>query len=281
MALLRECIIVGGKASGSHVLGKMRDRNYNPKLKIVRELTPDGLEIAYIEDQQTGYLEGMNANGIGLVNAALLVSADEKAADQYWMRQKKKKGSSNDGPRVKKALELPKLSQVIKSLVGYDDGLKGHTLVGSPTSLYSIEMTSQHNPIIKKLDPTTGYDVRTNHGEDHEGAGYTPEKHPEDYLSSKIRKATAQVKLTGVDDAEALMPSIASQEFEGGSNMNMMRRTPNMRSSSQVLMNLDDLELTCYLFPGECSFSGIVDNTPDNYEPKINIVVKEYDDGKE
>ena len=218
----------------------------------------------------------MNSNGIGVVNAALLVSADEKAADDYWMAQKKKKGSSNDGPRIKQALALPKLSEVIKSLVGYDEGLKGHTLVGSPTSLYSIEMTSKHNPIVRKLDPSTGYDVRTNHGEDHAGAGYTPEKHPEDYLSSKIRKATAQVKLTGIDDVEQIMPAMASQEFEGESNMNMMRRTPAMRSSSQILLNLDDLELTCYLFPGECSFDGIVDETPDNYEPKINIVVRQY-----
>ena len=51
-----------------------------------------------------------------------------------------------------------------------------------------------------------------------------------------------------------------------------------MRTSSHVMMHLDKLELMCYLLPGECSFEGIIDKTPDDYEPKIKIKVKEYDD---
>ena len=38
----------------------------------------DGVEVAYIHDLDTGYLEGMNAAGLGMVNAALLVGKDEK-----------------------------------------------------------------------------------------------------------------------------------------------------------------------------------------------------------
>ena len=276
--LIRECIIVGGKASGSHVLGKTRDRNYTPNLEIVRDLTADGVEVVYIHDLDTNYLEGMNSEGIGIVNAALLVSDDEAAADKYWSRAKKK-GTSNDGPRIAKALTFPRLSQVIKSIVGFDDGLKGHTLVASPKAMYSIEMTSKHNPIVKKLDPKTGFDVRTNHGEDHPGAGYTPTGFPEDYVSSKVRKAAAATAISDLDNHEEIMPAIASQQFNRSSNYNTMRKVKDgMRSSSQVMMHLDDLELMCYLIPGECKFHGVTDRTPEDYEPVIKINVKEYND---
>jgi hypothetical protein len=218
----------------------------------------------------------MNEKGVGIVNAALLVSEDEKAADAYWKRAKKKKGSSKDGPRMFHALGQPTLSKCIKSLVSYQDGIKGHTFVGSPTSLYSIEMTSKHNPIINKLDPTTGFDVRTNHGEEHAGAGYTAEKHPEDYLSSKVRKATAQVNLVDLENHEDLMPALTQQPFEPDSNMNMLRRTDDMRTSSQIMLNLDDLEFILYMFPEEGTFNGVVDNTPDDHDPKINIRIISY-----
>ena len=79
MKIIRECIVVGGRASGGHVLGKTRDRNYSPRVNIVRELTDDGIEIVYMHDLDTDYMEGMNSNGIGVVNAALLVGKDEKA----------------------------------------------------------------------------------------------------------------------------------------------------------------------------------------------------------
>jgi hypothetical protein len=275
--ILEECIIIGGKASGFHVLGKSRDRNYKPNLSVVREII-DGIEVVYMHDEHTNYLEGMNEKGIGIVNAALLVSEDEKAADAYWKLSKKKKGSSKDGPRVFHALAQPALSKCIKSLVSYEDGIKGHTFVGNPTSLYSIEMTSKHNPIINKLDPATGFDVRTNHGEEHAGAGYTPDGFPEDYLSSKIRKATAQIELVDVDDPEELMPALAYQPFEPASNMNMLRRTGDMRTSSQIMMNLNELEFILYVFQNEGNFHGLVDKTPDDYDPKINVRVIEYRD---
>ena len=275
MSSLRECIVIGGRASGGHVLGKTRDRNYSPRLKVIRVLSPDGIEIVLLYDLDTHYMEGMNSEGIGIVNAALLVTDDEKATKKYWGRTKKK-GTSNDGPRIFRALSCPKLSQAIKSLVGYDSGLKGHTLVGNPTSLYSIEMTSKHNPIIDKLDPDAGFNVRTNHGETHTNAGYDPNTQPEDYLSSKIRKATAQSTLADLDDHEELMPAITVQNFKKDSNYNMRRTTDNMRTSSQTMMHLDKLQFICYLFPEECKFMGMEDRTPSDYEPKISVNIKKY-----
>ena len=41
-------------------------------------------------------------------------------------------------------------------------------------------------------------------------------------------------------------------------------------------MNLDEKEVTLYLFPDEVTYRGIEDKTPDDYEPKIKVSIKEY-----
>ena len=270
--IIEECIVVGGKASGGHVLGKNRDRNYSPRLRVVRDIM-DGVEVAYIHDLDTGYMEGMNAAGLGMVNAALLIGKDEKEV--------KGKVKSDDGPRMENALRHTKLSDMIKALISYMDGIKGHTIVGSPQSLYSIEMTSQTNPVVRKLNPTTGFDVRTNHGEEHPEAGYTPRTHPDDYLSSKIRKATAQVQLANIDDHEKLMPALAQQHFDAASNFNMLRATKKMKTTNQILLHLDKKEMIVYIVPGHCKYQGIVDNCPEGYDHAIKVRVMEYPSGEE
>ena len=86
--------------------------------------------------------------------------------------------------------------------------------MGNPDSLYSVEMSSEHTPIINKLDPTSGWDIRTNHGHEHTGAGYTPDRRPDDYMSSKIRQAQAEVELSDVNNFEDVAPALAKQNFE-------------------------------------------------------------------
>lgn len=275
---LEECIIVAGETEGKNVLAKSRDRNYHARVKIVRDLCDDGeTEVVYFEDLDTGYAEGMNSHGLGVVNAALAVSEDENEV--------KGKVRSEDGPRMIHALKTSKtIDDAVKSLVGYKGGIKGHTFVGNPGGVYSIEMSSEHTPVINKLDPTTGFDVRTNHGKDHDGAGYTPDRRPKDYMSSKIRKAQAEVELAGISDFEEVAPAIAKQHFDPDSNDNMLRRVPSeagMVTVSQVAMHLPNKEMIFYYFPDECDFEGVEDRTPEDYEPKINVRVVERQETSE
>lgn len=268
-----ECIIVGGEIDGDHVLAKSRDRNYHARVEIIRDLLEDGTEVVYFQDLDTGYAEGMNSHGLGVINSALSISDDEKAKDKT-----KGKVASDDGPRMINALQYHDIDEAIKSLVGYMGGIKGHTFVGNPTSLYSIEMSSEHTPVITPLDPKTGFDVRTNHGIEHDGAGYSPDRRPDDYMSSKIRKAQAEVELSDIADFEAIAPALAQQQFEPESNNNMLRRTvpdAGMVTTSQVAMHLPNREFIFYYFPNECDFEGLVDKTPDDYEPVIGIKVIE------
>ena len=276
---LEECIIVAGETDGKNVLAKSRDRNYHARVKIVRELGDDGeTEVVYFEDLDTGYAEGMNSHGLGVVNSALSIADDEKAKDKT-----KGKVTSDDGPRMIQALKHSTIDDAVKSLVGFMGGIKGHTFVGTPDAVYSIEMSSEHTPVINRLDPTTGFDVRTNHGKDHDGAGYTPDRRPADYLSSKIRKSQAEVELADIEDFNDVAPALAKQHFDPDSNDNMLRRVPKdlgMTTTSQVAMHLPNKEFVFYYFPNECDFNGIEDRTPENYKPQINIRVVERQEDK-
>ncbi len=71
------CIIASGRFDGKKCLFKNRDRNYLPRVRIYHTLI-DGVEVVYMEDEITGWTEGMNEYGIGIVNSALAVAADEK-----------------------------------------------------------------------------------------------------------------------------------------------------------------------------------------------------------
>lgn len=263
-----ECIIVAGSTEGKNILAKSRDRNYHARVEIIRDLLDDGTEVVYFQDLDTGYAEGMNSHGLGVVNAALSISEDENEV--------KGKVRSEDGPRMIQCLKNKTIEDAVKSLVGFKGGIKGHTFVGNPESVYSIEMSSEHTPVINKLDPAAGFDVRTNHGIEHQGAGYTPDRRPNDYMSSKIRKAQAEVELAGIDDFEEVAPSLAKQNFDHDSNDNMLRRVPSeagMVTTSQVAMHLPNREFIFYYFPKECDFEGVIDKTPEDHKPEIDIRV--------
>ena len=74
---LNECTSVATTIQGKTLIAKNRDRTYIPKVKIVREII-NGLETAYMYDEDTDYAEGMNEAGIGIVNTTLQGKSDEK-----------------------------------------------------------------------------------------------------------------------------------------------------------------------------------------------------------
>ena len=63
-------------------------------------MSGNGVELCYMVDQDTDWSEGMNSNGIGLVNSALFVKRDEKDFD----KTKKNKAPSKDGIIIRHAL---------------------------------------------------------------------------------------------------------------------------------------------------------------------------------
>jgi hypothetical protein len=270
---LNECVAVHKVLDdGCVCLAKNRDRTYNTNMTIIRELVDD-TEIVYIHDEDTDWSEGLNEHGIGIVNTALLVNRDENEK-----KIAKKTGQpSADGKKIRVALAKPKLSEAIKSLMYYkgtdelDVGVKGHTFIANPKHSFSIEMTSKHLPIVKRLNKKYDH-IRTNHGYSYPDSGYTKGM---DYTSSKMRHTISHKELKGVKNDYEILNRLSKHYSNVPSWASPYRDTNKLSTTSQVLMNLGELKLILRLDKKKGEWSGIIDRTPDWYKPKI-IIQTEY-----
>jgi len=282
--LLQECIITHSVLNNKVLLAKNRDRAYDAKVSVVRELIGD-IELVYILDDDTDWSEGMNSAGIGIINSALMVNADEKEKKMI-----KRKGKvSEDGLKIRKALSYSKIAKVVKSIIHFygedvlDVGVKGHTFLADTKNSVSIEMTSRHKPAIKKLNRKHNH-VRTNHGYKYTDSGYTsgPNK-----TSSEVRWKIAHKVLN-----TAKKPSDILDGLSGYYPVDMrnnpyrdkdMVQSPTSKdilsTTSQILMNLNDLIFTVRMDQDKSEYLGIDDRTPEWYDPKIKIKV-EYSKNK-
>lgn len=264
---MNECIIVASKFKNNAVIiAKNRDRMYVPEIKIVHKIK-NGVEIAFIYDINTGWAEGLNEYGIGILNTALMVGHDEKE-----QKIVKKTGiKSKDGKKIIKALSYDNIENVLDSIVHYGDkedvGVKGHTFVISSSGEgYAVEVTSKHEAEVKSLDMSQ-INVRTNHGFYYTDAGYTD---GDDYLSSKMRKAQAE-KIPQDIGAKGILNYLKKQNYKKDSNLNMNRDTNKMKTTGQILLDLTNLILYYDSINGKSDFIKIDNQLPDNYKPKIKI----------
>jgi len=266
---LEECITVAKMFSGDMILGKNRDRNYRPNLKIVRDRTSYGIETCCVIDVNTDWTEGMNDLGIGVVNTALFVKRDEKDYD----KAKKKMAPSKDGVRVREALGKGSFADAVRSLATYHGGIKGHTFIGNGKKLVTIENTSRVNPVVKIKDLNKEPIVRTNHGIEHTEAGYQDGK---DKLSSELRMINALNVTHQTSNWQNLFPNFYRHKQDKGPKFDLVRAQNKLWTSSQMIMNISKKEMILYLVPDQVKFVGIENNLPTGYKPKISIRVLKY-----
>lgn len=267
--MVEECIIVAKnfEKQNKFILFKNRDRAYKPTVKVVHEIL-NGVEVAYLVDTITGWTEGLNEFGIGIVNTALLVEYDEKE-DKIL---DKKNVKSQDAPKVLKLLQTKKLSEAAKIAVEYKGGIKGHSFISDGKNIISIEMTRKHKAKTQLLK-TKDLAVRTNHGEIYKDAGYTS---GQDLKSSLTRKKDAITTAKNTDSWEVLARNIRKQKYVGRDvGLNMTRKTNKMNTTTQMLLNLTDKEMRLYAISGKVKFIGIENKLPKNYRSKITIKIFE------
>jgi hypothetical protein len=276
---VNECIITHSILDKKVIMAKNRDRAYTAKVKVVRELVGQ-IEIVYILDDDTDWSEGMNSKGIGIINSALMVDADEKE------KKKIKKGGkpSEDGLKIRRALMYPKLSETIKSIIKFtgkdkaDVGVKGHTFVASKAKSFAIEMTSEQGPAIKELDRRLGH-VRTNHGYEYGNAGYTS---GQSKTSSHTRWDIAQKVLQKakkptdvLDGLSGYYPvNMKNNPYRNIDKVKNKTKKDVLSTTGQLMMNLTDLEFLVRMDSDKSEWLGIEDRTPDYYNPKIKIKVE-------
>ncbi len=273
---LDECLVVGGTIGTNFVLAKNRDRKVPPTVSIVRKLSKNGTEMVLMYDKRTRYVEGMNQHGIGILNATLLNEEDSRSRSGYNHRQ---------GNIIHRALCCSSLQEAIGILCTHSGGIEGHTIVSDPLRMFHIELMHGKQAKVSQLDPTTGWDARTNHGIHFAEAGYMP-RDGKIYMSSNYRKTMAEIELNGVENEQDVMKVMRQQHNEPDSHMNMHRRVPNdaeehpgFITTSQIVMNLTDLHFLFHCYNDYCDFKeDIEDLTPEGHEPKIKITISKSDD---
>jgi hypothetical protein len=102
-------------------------------------------------------------------------------------------------------------------------------------------------------------------------SGYTS---GEKYLSSKLRKISAEKSVDKVEDWKQIAQAMRKEYFPKKPQLNMKRDTQEMSTSSQTVMNLTDKVLQITYFKGKVNeFKGINRKLPEGYQPKITIEV--------
>jgi len=261
----KSCVIVAGTWEGKQCLFKNRDRTYNPALQLVHELR-EGVEVLYMEDLDTGYLEGINEFGVGMLNSSLLVGRDEKEKKLVEVTGQKAKAR----PVFLKSLSQKTLDDSLEVVKNHRGGVFGHTLCADSKEVHLYESTSEH----LGTDTTLHWkddSVRTNHGITYADAGYTEGP---DHLSSVRRRTRAGELLEKVKK-----PGQIAKLFRDDSNKDnkncVVRDTKKYWTSSQILLNLKDKHLTLYHVKGRCDFKGVKNKLPKDYKAKLSFTVEE------
>ena len=256
---LNECVIARLNLDGNIILAKNRDRMYAPELEVIHELV-NGVEVVYMHDILTDWSEGMNSNGIGIVNASLSVAFDEREGD--IAKDKAKSGSSGkpsyDGFKIRTALSKAKLPQALRSVIS------------SPKHSFVVEMTSKHLPSIKRISEAETI-TRTNHGTAYPGAGYASGVKRDSSIS---RQEIAYNTLIGISSEDEILDAL-SRQHSTDKFMNPYRRdnSYDIATSSQVLMNLTNLKFEFRHDASESVFKGFVNKLPKGYKPKIQVII--------
>jgi len=241
------CIIIAKYFPGVGWAGaKNRDRNYTPELDFV-ESESHGIDRMMMHDRITGYKEGINSNGISILNTSLDVYDDESEVDAGTAK------TSPDGRIIAHALMQKNVLNAVKVLI--KSKLGGCTIVFDRDNLYLIEAsdwdgTKPFKWVAKKI-PKTKTIVRTNHGIWLPDAGYQKkaDNHSEtaSRVSSDARLLQAQLVAKHAKTPEDLVDGMC-QVYINHPQLNIMRTSTEgkkMRTTSQQLCVPSERTLYC------------------------------------
>jgi len=151
------CVIVYTKIGNNQILAKNRDRTYRPKISIIHEVV-HGLEVVYLRDEITGWVEGINANGEAIVNSTM-----GRMDGKHPVKALNKKKNV-----IYQMLTTPAHNGNFYNKIKLKNNylLEGNTLlVMGEGRVYHIENTNQENLVVEQISVTkTNTRVYSNHG---------------------------------------------------------------------------------------------------------------------
>ena len=240
------CIIVAKYFPGTGWAGaKNRDRKYIPTLDFIED-TKDNVSRMMMHDRVTGYKEGINSQGLSILNTSLDVGDDEPDVDSG------KAKSSPDGRAIAEALLQRDPRAAVKMLL--KRRLVGCTIVFNRDTLYLIEAsdrdgTASYRYKVREI-PQNQTVARSNHGIFLPWASFQRGKDPQqtrDRISSEARLLQAEMVVDTARKPEDLVDGMC-KVYVRNPQLNIMRTStePNkFRTTCQLLCVPKERTLYC------------------------------------
>ena len=286
------CVIFYAKINDKIILAKNRDRVFKPEVQIVHSII-NGNEICYIQDITTGWVEGINENGCGIINSTLNLK------DGNVVVKKKKNYVSLKSNQIFNTLCDSKKKN-IKNLIKNNKNViffEGNTLLATDNNVYHIEQDLEKKYILSKAKNNSVY---TNHGINMPNEGYTKGVKG---LSSHLRKKIIEKELEELEKLEKTkktgikcdnkfydkISDILNKDyvnvdpiFHPYRDRNVTRKRSKyienkkmiVSTTGQLILNITDLELVYYSDINNSKKVKYINKLPKDYIPKIRLVVK-------
>ena len=241
------CVIVAKYFDGIGWAGaKNRDRNYTPTLSFI-ESNDDGISRMMMHDEITGYKEGINSDGISILNTSLDVYDDEAEVDAGTVKTSPDGRTIADALLQKDALAAAKL--IVKRKMG------GCTMVFDCDNMFLIEASDWDGKkpyqFVARRVPNDQTIARTTHGVWLPAAGYqrkpTNKSETLSRISSETRLLLAEAVVESAEDPEDLVDGMC-QVYINDPQLNIMRTSTDrkkMRTTSQQLCVPNERTLYC------------------------------------
>ena len=301
------CVILYTEIDGKKILAKNRDRNYKPHIKIIHEIV-NGIEIAYIKDSDTGWVEGLNEHGYGLVNATLFhknknnkTSKYDTNKDSKAIKLRKRRIKSIKRNKIYNLLFSNKTTEGLKNYIMNNNDknvnfmVEGNSLLISDNHVFHIENNETKFNIEEIHKPT----VYANQGIKFKELGWTNGiKGMSAFLRKKIvetelkNNSHLDVKLKDNSDAEVydnFMENVMNVTYTNVDPMfhpyrdkklikNHHKEMPNNKivfTNSELILNITDKELIYYHDKNNNTKVKYINKLPKNHVPKIRIIINE------
>jgi hypothetical protein len=280
------CVILYANIDDMKILAKNRDRTYKPIIEIIHEIV-NGVEIAYIKDKKTGWIEGINEDGVGIVNATLNMKESEHIRKTRKMANQVKKNN------IYNALSEKTKNHFFSKLMENNKNnlLEGNSLLIFDNKVYHTENNLQNKFYIKNVKHN---EVYSNHGMIMKKEGYTKGKKG---LSSFLRKKITETELQKIKDEnigkDKLYDTISTllnknyinidPRFHPYRDKNMtLKRVKDISENStfvnttgQLILNTTNKELVYYTDIHNSKHVKYINKLPSDYSAKIRVIIKE------
>lgn len=288
------CIIAYLTLNKRVYLAKNRDRYYITPIQVFRDVINE-VEVLYLVDQKTGWVEGINEYGISIVNSVLPAGAEETFTkyspkvntETSW---KKEKPGNKDGDIILQALCQSRIEDALSVLISCNcytnrkapsnltTGLNGHTIVSNGKHTYSIENVTKSRPVVREI---TRRCVRTNTPVYLPIAkgGYDPVTNQLGFISSKARYTQAKKLVSKINKKTQILPSLATINYDDPCNSTYRighrcddKYKYGFATTTQILFDIDRLQMTLHVDKYNTDYLGFTDNINSNdAKTKFNV----------